>query len=60
MRFKSERNLESIKKGFQEETGEADFFGFDDQEDQQAYLEKSIKEGFIEFDGEYVIINGDA
>lgn len=58
-RFKAERDIESIKKGIQEATGESDFFGFDDVEDQREFLEKSIRDGFIEFDGEYVIINAD-
>ncbi len=60
LRFKAGNDLESIKKGLQEETGEEDFFGFDDAEDPQEHLEKAMRDGFIEFDGEYVIVNADA
>lgn len=59
LRFKGELTLESIKKGFQETTSEEDFLGFEEfetEEEQQAYLEESIKDGFIEQDGDEVVI----
>lgn len=58
-RFKGTQDLDSIKKGVQEATGEPDFLGFEETEDQAAALEKMIKAGFIEFSDDEVIINGD-
>lgn len=58
-KFKAPRDLQHIKKGLQEQTGENDFLGFEDSENQNEYLQKAIQEGFIEFDGDYVIINAD-
>ena len=58
-RFKGSQDLDSIKKGVQEATGEPDFLGFEEMENQAAALEKMIKAGFIEFSNDEVIINGD-
>ena len=58
-RFKGSQDLDSIKRGVQESTGEPDFLGFEEIEDQAAALEKWINEGFIEFEKDEVIINGD-
>lgn len=58
-RFKAGRDLESIKRGLMEQTGEDDFLGFEDEENQEEYLKKNIREGFIEFDGDEVVINAD-
>lgn len=58
-RFKGSQDLDSIKKGLQETTGEPDFLGLEEKENQAAELEKMIKAGFIEFSGDEVIINGD-
>lgn len=58
-RFKGAQDLDSIKRGVQEATGEPFFLGFEETEDQAAALEKMIKAGFIEFEKDEVIINGD-
>ena len=58
-RFKGSQDLDSIKRGLQEASGEPDFLGFEEMEDQAAALEKMINEGFIEFEKDEVIINGD-
>ena len=43
-RFKASRDLESIKRGLMEQTGEDDFLGFEDEENQEKYLKKiSVK-----------------
>lgn len=60
-RFKSDRDLESVKRGLQNETGEQDFLGFEEYteryDSEQEYFIQMLKEGSIQFDGEYVIIN---
>lgn len=58
-RFEGRRDLESIKEGLKEQTGEDDFLGFEDAENQEEFLQRNIQEGFIGFDGDYVIINAD-
>ena len=58
-RFKGSQDLDSIKKSVQEATGEPDFLGFEETEDQAAALKKWINEGFIEFEKDEIIINGD-
>ena len=58
-RFKGSNNLDSIKKGLQEATGEPDFLGLEGKEDQATELEKMIKAGFIEFSGDEIVVNGD-
>lgn len=59
-RFEGEsRDLEAIKRGIREATGDPDFLGFEEASDPEKKLEKNIKEGFIEFKDGYTIVNAD-
>ncbi len=53
------KSIENVKKAFQEATGEKDFMGFSEEADENAYLNKLLNDGFIEFSGNEMIVFAD-
>lgn len=49
-RFKGELTIESVKEGVKLMTGEEDFLGFSDEENEQDYLDSLVRSGFVAFD----------
>lgn len=53
------KSLENVKKAFQEATGEEDFMGFAEEDDENAYIKKLLNNGFIEFHDNEMIVFAD-
>lgn len=50
------KNVEDVKKAFKEATGEEDWMGFAEEDDEKAYLDKLVKDGFIEFQNDEMVV----
>lgn len=50
------KNVEDVKKAFKEATGEEDWMEFAEEDDEKAYLDKLVKDGFIEFQNDEMVV----
>ena len=50
------KNVEDVQKAFKEATGEEDWMGFAEEDDEKAYLDKLVKDGFIEFQNDEMVV----
>ncbi len=57
IKFMAEPTVESIKKGLKEATGEDDILGFENEEDEEEYLNRCFQDGTILQEGDFLILS---